>query len=76
MILCGRGITRRGPAGIMAAMNIVRACKQKTPQGRWRLVELSMGANSAGARLLGPTGVDIRMLEPQTRGRRLRGARR
>jgi predicted molibdopterin-dependent oxidoreductase YjgC len=66
MILCGRGLTRRGPAGITAAMNIVKSCRQKTPQGRWRLVELSMGANSAGARLLGPTGVDIRMLEPQS----------
>ncbi len=66
MILCGRGITRRGPAGVVSAMNIVKACKQKTPQGRWRLIELSMGANSAGARLLGPSGVDIRMLEPQT----------
>jgi len=66
MILCGRGITRRGSAGITAAMNLVKACRQKTPTGRWRLMELSMGANSAGARLLGPAGVDIRMLEPQS----------
>lgn len=66
MIICGRGITRRGHEGMAAAMNLVKACKQKTPKGRWRLVELSMGANSAGARLLGPTGMDIRMLEPQS----------
>ena len=66
MIICGRGLTRRGPAGITAAMNIVKGMQQRTPSGRWRLMELAMGANSVGSRLLGPTGVDIRMLEPQS----------
>jgi anaerobic selenocysteine-containing dehydrogenase len=66
MIICGRGLTRRGPAGLTAAMNIVKAMKQKSPNGRWRLMETAMGANTVGGRLLGDSGVDIRMLEPQS----------
>ncbi len=66
MILCGRGLSRRGAAGMKAAMNLVKATNRKTPSGRWRLMSLAMGANSAGARLLGDSGLDPATLDPHT----------
>jgi formate dehydrogenase major subunit len=66
MILCGPGITRRDPAGLAAAMTLVRATKRKTPTGRWRLMELAMGANSLGARLLGQNDLHLPSLVPHS----------
>jgi formate dehydrogenase major subunit len=66
MILCGRGLTRGGPEGLVGALNLVRAMNRKTPDGRWRLMELAIGSNSIGARLLGPSGLHISSFDPHT----------
>ena len=66
MVVCGRGVTRQGPEPLAAAFNLVKATNNRTATGRWRLVELSMGANSAGARLLGRSELDIENFDPHT----------
>lgn len=65
IILCGRGLTLRGPDGLVAAMNLVKATNRKTPAGRWRLMELALGANTAGAAWLGPSTLDVETFQPQ-----------
>ena len=66
IVVCGRGVTRQGPEPLAAAFNLVKATGHQTPTGRWRLVELALGANSAGAGLLGPSPLDIDELDPHT----------
>lgn len=66
MILCGRGLTRQDTETLRAAMNLVKATQRKNEAGRWRLMELAPGANSAGARLLGATELDINELDPHS----------
>ncbi len=66
VILCGRGLSRHGPGGLVSALNLVKATQRRTPSGRWRLMELPIGGNSAGARLLGPAELNLETLNPQT----------
>ncbi len=66
MILCGRGVTRQTPEALRAALALVQAADQKTSSGRWRLMELAVGAVSAGARLLGSTPLDIDTFDPHS----------
>ncbi len=66
VIICGRGVSKHGPAGLVAALNIVRATKRMTPDGRWRLMELALQANSYGARLLGCPGMNMNDFDPHT----------
>lgn len=51
--ICGRGVSKHGPEGIIGAFNIVRATRSMAPSGRWRLMELTLNANTFGARLFG-----------------------
>ncbi len=66
MILCGRGVTRQSPQVLRSAMNFVYATNRKTDSGRWRLMELASGANSAGGRLLGHTTTALNDIDPHT----------
>lgn len=66
MILCGRGITRGEPDALVGALNLAKATDRKTRAGRWRLMELAIGGNSVGARLLGPSGLHIGTFDPHT----------
>lgn len=66
MIVCSLGVTRHPAVGLAAAMNLVKATGRKTASGRWRLMELSMGANSTGARLLGAQPLSIEELDPHS----------
>lgn len=69
MIICGTGVTGvsgLNTRGVAAAMNIVKAARQKTPSGRWRLMELAAGANTYGARLMGDSDLNIASLEPHS----------
>ncbi len=66
MVLCGRGITRSGPEALRAALGLVRATGRLTADGRYRLMELSIGSNSVGARLLGPAGLNPDRLDPHS----------
>lgn len=66
MIVCSVGVTRHPAEGLAGAMNLVKATNRKTPSGRWRLMELAMGANSAGARLLGEQPLNIETLDPHS----------
>ncbi len=65
MILCGRGLTRGGPEGLRAAFDLVKATGRRNAAGRWRLMDMAAGANTAGARWLGPTAFDIETFQPQ-----------
>lgn len=69
MIICGTGITGVSglhTRGVAAAMTLVKAARQKTSAGRWRLMELAPGANSFGARLLGANQLNLAALEPHS----------
>lgn len=66
IIICGSGLSRGGPQGLQAAMNLVKATKRQGEAGRWRLLEASMGANTAGARLIGDGTLDLSQFDPHT----------
>ncbi len=66
MIICGSGLTRSGPQGMTAALNLVKAMNRRTSSGRWRLMEAAMGANSAGSRVLGDGELDLGAFDPHT----------
>lgn len=66
MIICGTGLTRNGREALQASLNIVRATGRKTDSGRWRLMELAAGANSAGSRLLGAAELSFEKLIPHS----------
>jgi formate dehydrogenase major subunit len=66
MVICGRGVTKHAPDGLIGALNIVRATGNRTPSGKWRLMELALQANSYGARLLGKPGLNMNDFDPHT----------
>jgi len=66
MIICGRGLTKHGPAGLVGALNIVRATRNRTEAGKWRLMELALQANSFGARLFGTPGLNLHEFDPHS----------
>lgn len=66
MILCGSGVGRTDTRALAAALNLVKAARRKTASGRWRLMELAMGANSLGGRLMGDSELDMASLDPHT----------
>jgi formate dehydrogenase major subunit len=66
MIICGRGLSKRGPEGLVGALNIVRATGNRTPEGKWRLMELALQANTYGARLLGEPGLNMHDFDPHS----------
>jgi predicted molibdopterin-dependent oxidoreductase YjgC len=66
MIICGVGLSRSGPQGLAAAMNLVRATGQKSASGRLRLMEVAMGANTVGGRLLEADTLDIARFDPHS----------
>jgi NADH-quinone oxidoreductase subunit G len=66
MVLCGRGVTRGGSEALVGALNLVKATNRRTSDGRWRLMELAIGGNSMGARLLGQAGLHVDSFDPHT----------
>ncbi|NLU20793.1 MAG: molybdopterin-dependent oxidoreductase [Phycisphaerae bacterium] len=69
IVLCGTGVAGiygQSTRGIAAAMNLVKAARQKTSAGRWRLMELAAGANTYGARLMGDSELNIDHLDPHS----------
>ncbi|MEP0843452.1 MAG: molybdopterin-dependent oxidoreductase, partial [Phycisphaerae bacterium] len=66
MVLCGTGVTGINTRGVAAAMTLVKAARQKTSAGRWRLMELAAGANTFGARLMGTGELNLATLEPHS----------
>jgi formate dehydrogenase major subunit len=66
MIICGRGVTKHGPEGLIGALNIVRATGNRTEAGKWRLMQLALQANSYGARLLGEPGLNMHDFDPHS----------
>ncbi len=66
IIICSNGLTAGRPDGMIAALNLVKATNRKTASGRWRIMELAMGANSAGARMLGHSDLTLATLDPHS----------
>ncbi|MGB0714741.1 MAG: molybdopterin-dependent oxidoreductase [Phycisphaerae bacterium] len=66
MIICGRGLSKHGPEGLHAALNLVHATNNRNDNGRWRLMHLALQANSYGARLLGKPDLNLYDFDPQS----------
>ncbi len=66
VVICGRGISKHGPDGLIAALNLVRATGARSANGRWRLMELALQANSAGGRLFGRSELNMYAFDPHT----------
>jgi formate dehydrogenase major subunit len=66
MLICGIGLSRHGPQGLNAALSLVQATQPGTPSGRWRLMEVAIGANTAGARLLDGPELDLNAFDPHS----------
>jgi NADH dehydrogenase/NADH:ubiquinone oxidoreductase subunit G len=47
-------------------MNLVKAAGRTSDSGRWRLMEVAMGANTAGSRFLGDGSLDLTAFDPHT----------
>ncbi len=66
MIICGRGLSKHGPTGLIGALNIVRATGNQTADGKWRLMDLALQANTYGARLFEEPGLNMHDFDPHS----------